>query len=70
MRCQIIIRMDNAAFRPVDEEDDKDTAQGNELARVLRGLADEIEMGAEPGLNVRAIDSNGNTVGNLMVVDD
>lgn len=61
MKTEITIDMDNAAF---------EDAPGEELARILRDLANEIRRGGDwidvgpDGNGYRAlVDANGNTVG-------
>lgn len=69
MQCTIHIRMDNAAF---------EMEPGSELARILRVFADAVEDNNrdmllneygphEPAPGMRAHDTNGNTVGHLVV---
>jgi hypothetical protein len=62
MKATITISMDNAAFA--------DDAAGEEVARILRNLADKI--GGEgvhqiAGANITLRDVNGNTVGKFTV---
>lgn len=59
----ITIKTDNAAF---DNTDDPCTRQ-NEIARILRELADEFENGGEPSA---LRDINGNTVGRVIDYDN
>ena len=53
-RYEIQIGMDNAAFSEVP---------GDELARILRGLADRLDGQDDVGEIVRLMDVNGNRVG-------
>jgi hypothetical protein len=54
MKLKITIEMDNAAF---------EDAPATEAARILRGLANDIEDGVIVGDNYRLGDINGNKVG-------
>lgn len=65
MHAKITIKMDNAAF---SMDDGSGPAQGAELARMLRELADRIQDDPEPqGCNL--FDVNGNRVGRFDVTD-
>lgn len=58
MHARISIDMDNAAFG------DDGIDRGSELARILRGLAEEFDGGGvRTGMNYHLRDLNGNTVG-------
>jgi hypothetical protein len=56
----IEFKTDNAAF-------DGDADKQAEVARILRGIADKVEAGADYGC-VR--DANGNTIGEFFIEDD
>lgn len=62
-KATITIRMSNAAFY---EDDHSAPAQGQELARILRKLADSVEDCQEPN-GATLHDSNGNRVGEMEV---
>lgn len=54
--------MDNDAFVGMENE---------ELARILRGLADKIEGGSWEGVdNTKLFDVNGNYVGSLVIIEE
>lgn len=59
MKAKIEIKMDNAAF----QDDDRG---GNELARILREVADMAESGCR---SCAIYDVNGSKVGKLVVAD-
>ena len=61
MKAQIEINLDNDAFKQ----------NPLELAHVLRNLAEDIEYinGPNLGTFIGIVDSNGNTIGQLEVVD-
>lgn len=62
MRFEVHIGMDNAAF--------EDEGKENELARILRELADRVESSElEPQDVMRLLDVNGNRVGFAVVQD-
>ena len=71
MKAIIIIEMDNAAFHPVpDTAGPADDGNGAELARILRQLADTVEVGIlEAFDSIPLMDSNGNTVGSMDITD-
>jgi len=62
MKAKIEINLNNDAF----------VEDPTELARVLRNLADDIVSidGANLGLFIGVVDANGNTVGQLEVLED
>jgi vacuolar-type H+-ATPase subunit B/Vma2 len=60
MKAKIEINLDNDAFKPF---------AGFELARVLRNLAKDLDEYPE-AYAIGIVDINGNTVGDLKVVDD
>ena len=58
---KLTLEMNNAAF--------VDSGEANELARILRELADRIEQdGLDSGEPIRLRDVNGNTVGSAETV--
>ena len=60
MKLTVTIKMDNAAFHDGDN--------GNELARILRGLAERLDNATvSPGAALNLRDVNGNTVGEARV---
>ena len=62
-KAKFVIHMDNDAFT---------TAPAHELGRILRKVADDIEWHSlsHVGDAVFALDSNGNSVGKLEIVDE
>ena len=67
MRATLEIKMDNAAFTNSEELHDKEaqeTAAYYELAHILEELSTKARFCND---SIRAIDSNGNTVGYLTV---
>lgn len=58
MNCTIKIAMDNAAFADSPSE---------ELARILRELAEHLEIRGDIPDQIKVYDSNGNSVGLLRV---
>jgi len=58
MQCTIEINMDNAAF---------EDAPADELAAILRRLADRVEGRGVDELSLKVMDTNGNDVGRLEV---
>lgn len=57
MEATLIINMGNAAFEDNPEE----------LAQILRTLADMVSNGVSPGDSFQARDVNGNKVGSLTI---
>ncbi len=61
MKAQITVTMDNAAF---------EHERGEELARILRGIASDIDGASlNPGESIQLRDINGNTVGQFTVTN-
>jgi hypothetical protein len=60
MKAKIEINLNNDAFQP---------SAGPELARILRNLAQDLDDYPD-ALGIGVMDVNGNTVGNLEIVDD
>jgi len=59
MKLRVTIELDNAAFEP---------GPGQEVARILRGLADWSEdQGLLAGESIKLLDINGNHVGKVEV---
>ena len=70
MRATLEIKMDNAAFTNSDLPENKEaqqTAAYYELAHILEELATKARFCND---SIRAIDTNGNTVGYLTVESD
>lgn len=61
MYAIIRIDMDNAAF---------DSYPGDELAQILRKLANRVEAGVLPGDSLSVQDTNGNQVGRCEIIED
>ena len=61
------IKTNNAAFCPVDDQDDAGEALRMELARILREIAEALENGDD---DPPAMDANGNRVGSCWMEGD
>jgi len=62
MKCLIKVQMDNAAF--------EGQHAGQELARILRQLAEGIDGKSFPRLTLALYDVNGNSVGLFRIVEE
>ena len=72
MKFTLTIKCDNASFADesaLDDDRDDTAAQGQEVARILRKLADEVRHGVGPNDPISLHDANGNTVGTAQFED-
>ena len=66
MQTQITINTDNQAFRNLDAESEElDTTTASEVARILRELADKIELAGGLPVYLPLHDANGNNCGKM-----